>query len=99
MEAHKLALPTVSRALWTRRKPGPTVLLIALLLTALVIGLRYFWGSDKSKWAAPDPQVRSIAVLPFKSLGAEGGDDYLGLGMADTLITKQIGRASCRERV
>jgi len=64
------------------------VLLIALLLTALVIGLRYFWGSDKSKRAAPDPQVRSIAVLPFKSLGAEGGDDYLGLGMADTLITK-----------
>ncbi|PYS59608.1 MAG: hypothetical protein DMF74_20880 [Acidobacteria bacterium] len=88
MEAHKLALPTVSRALWTRRKPDPTVLLIALLLTALVIGLRYFWGSDKSKWAAPDPQVRSIAVLPFKSLDAEGGDDYLGLGMADTLITK-----------
>jgi DNA-binding winged helix-turn-helix (wHTH) protein/TolB-like protein len=33
------------------------------------------------------PQPRSLAVLPFKSLG--GNDDaYLGLGMADVLITR-----------
>src|SRR5262249_37008985 len=30
----------------------------------------------------------SIAVLPFKSLSPDGNDEYLGLGMADTLITK-----------
>jgi DNA-binding winged helix-turn-helix (wHTH) protein/tetratricopeptide (TPR) repeat protein len=34
------------------------------------------------------PLVRSIAVLPFKPLTAAASDDYLGLGMADTLITK-----------
>ena len=32
--------------------------------------------------------VTSIAVLPFKSLGAEGGDDFLGLGLADALIAR-----------
>ncbi|MGH9752968.1 MAG: tetratricopeptide repeat protein, partial [Blastocatellia bacterium] len=32
--------------------------------------------------------VRSIAVLPFKYLGAEGGDEYLGLGIADAIITR-----------
>ncbi len=32
--------------------------------------------------------VRSIAVLPFKSLGADEADEYLGLGMADALITR-----------
>ena len=32
--------------------------------------------------------VRSIAVLPFKYLGGEGGDEYLGLGIADAIITR-----------
>jgi len=32
--------------------------------------------------------VRFIAVLPFKYLGGEGGDEYLGLGIADAIITR-----------
>ena len=32
--------------------------------------------------------VTSIAVLPFKSLAGEGGDEFLGLGLADALITR-----------
>lgn len=32
--------------------------------------------------------LSSIAVLPFRSLGADNGDDYLGLGLADALITR-----------
>jgi DNA-binding winged helix-turn-helix (wHTH) protein/Flp pilus assembly protein TadD len=32
--------------------------------------------------------IHSIAVLPFKTLGIQNGDDYLGVGMADALITK-----------
>lgn len=32
--------------------------------------------------------IRSIAVLPFKPLGAEPQDEYLGLGIADALITR-----------
>jgi DNA-binding winged helix-turn-helix (wHTH) protein/Tfp pilus assembly protein PilF len=31
---------------------------------------------------------RSLAVLPFTTLGGEDVDDYLGLGMADALITR-----------
>jgi len=33
-------------------------------------------------------EVRSIAVLPFKTIDSAGGDEYLGLGMADDLITR-----------
>jgi DNA-binding winged helix-turn-helix (wHTH) protein/TolB-like protein/Tfp pilus assembly protein PilF len=33
-------------------------------------------------------EIRSLAVLPFETLGAKAGDEYLGLGMADALITK-----------
>ena len=32
--------------------------------------------------------VRSIAVLPLRHLGTELNDEYLGLGLADALITK-----------
>ncbi|MDT7807761.1 MAG: hypothetical protein QOJ70_1574 [Acidobacteriota bacterium] len=32
--------------------------------------------------------VISIAVLPFKSLSEEGGDAFLGMGLADALITR-----------
>jgi TolB-like protein/DNA-binding winged helix-turn-helix (wHTH) protein/tetratricopeptide (TPR) repeat protein len=33
-------------------------------------------------------EIRSLAVLPFEILGAKADDEYLGLGMADALITK-----------
>ena len=33
-------------------------------------------------------EVRSIAVLPFQQMGSSGADEYLGLGMADALITR-----------
>lgn len=32
--------------------------------------------------------LRSIAVLPFSMIGAEPDDEYLGLGIADALITR-----------
>ena len=42
--------------------------------------------------------LRSIAVLPFKALAAGDADDYLGLGVADALITRlsKIRRLSVR---
>ncbi|MEK6321711.1 MAG: winged helix-turn-helix domain-containing protein [Acidobacteriota bacterium] len=35
-----------------------------------------------------ETEVRSIAVLPFKRLGANDADEHLGLGLADALITR-----------
>ncbi|HEX8723639.1 MAG TPA: tetratricopeptide repeat protein [Pyrinomonadaceae bacterium] len=35
--------------------------------------------------------VRSVAVLPFKALGPEADDAYLGAGLADALVTKLSG--------
>jgi DNA-binding winged helix-turn-helix (wHTH) protein/Tfp pilus assembly protein PilF len=32
--------------------------------------------------------MEAIAVLPFRVIGAEAGDEYLGLGMTDALITR-----------
>ena len=40
------------------------------------------------KTAAGDTPIRSIAVLPFKSLAGQGCDPYLGSGLADAIITR-----------
>ena len=42
--------------------------------------------------------IKSLAVLPLRSLSADANDDYLGLGITDTIITKisQIGELTVR---
>lgn len=62
-----------------------TVLVLSAGLAAVAIYLRAGKGSESGGGV---PQIRSIAVLPFKSLGAGGEDEHLGLGMADAIITK-----------
>ena len=48
--------------------------------------------------AAETPQHGSIAILPFQFLGTETGEAYLGLGIADAVITRlsNIGRIAVR---
>lgn len=41
---------------------------------------------------------QSIAVLPFETLGAKTQDEYLGMGMADALITKLTNLKQLRVR-
>ena len=38
-----------------------------------------------------DSTIQSIAVLPFKSLGIDKGDEYLSIGIAETLTTRLSG--------
>ena len=58
------------------------------LLVASVAAAAAVWLWRRPPLAAP---VRSVAVLPFRSLTNDG--EYLGLGMADALITR-LGRTS-----
>src|SRR5262245_29548950 len=50
----------------------------------------YIFDADVIDSVQPDHKTRkrSIAVLPFRPLDADESDKYLGLAMADTLITK-----------
>jgi serine/threonine protein kinase/Flp pilus assembly protein TadD len=69
---------------------GLVTTVLALVTVVVVLSIAsHSWISRPPKQpetsAAP---VRSIAVLPFKSLSSDASDDYLGLGMADTLITR-----------
>ncbi len=60
--------------------------------SAFLIGLSllgfYSWRGNEKSVAAP---IKTVAVLPFKSLVAEKRDESLELGMADTLISKLSG--------
>jgi len=71
--------------------------LIAVVAGALAVtGLLVFRAVEIQK---PEPAVvaiPSIAVLPFKSLGVESGQDYLGEGIAEDLITDLSGLDSLR---
>ena len=69
-----------------REKPLQSIL-TASLLSALVVAGLYFIVSREPEHVA-DPGVKSLAVLPFKSLSADGSDDYLGMGIGETLTTR-----------
>ena len=58
------------------------------LLALLGLGAAYWWRARESALHNPQSAIKSVAVLPFKPLRADAGEEYLGLGMADTLITK-----------
>ena len=65
-----------------------------VILVAAAIGFGLFKliapNQSQSKTAAltSRPTLKSMAVLPFKPLETQGSDEFLGLGMADSLITK-----------
>ena len=65
---------------------------LVAIFSASIIGLSllgfYSWRGNEKSVSAP---IRTVAVLPFKSLVAEKRDEVLELGMADTLISKLSG--------
>jgi DNA-binding winged helix-turn-helix (wHTH) protein/tetratricopeptide (TPR) repeat protein len=64
---------------------------IALTTVAVLVLLgfiSFLWLRMKSRPSVVSASNRSIAILPFRSLEAAPQDEYLGLGMADALITR-----------
>src|SRR5262245_5219518 len=69
---------------------GRKVAVVVLALSLALAGGAYLLASKRqgAVSAESENRVRSLAALPFKPLGDESGDDFLGLGMADALILK-----------
>src|SRR5262249_16158936 len=70
-----------------RLRLSRVLLVVYLILAGFASAVSYFWVSGMRKQPETIAGVRSIAVLPFKSLETEGSSEYIGMGMADTLIT------------
>ena len=62
------------------------VIIGTLLLTGLLVYLVAFRTQKRTR---PNVALRSIAILPFRSLdGSEANENYLGVGIADAVITR-----------
>jgi len=81
------AAPTPQAGAIARPSLARPIILIAVLL---VVGLAVFFVVSrlKSHPTTVNASTRSIAVLPFHGLDPNPGDEYLGLGMTDALITR-----------
>ncbi|HYW69862.1 MAG TPA: winged helix-turn-helix domain-containing protein [Pyrinomonadaceae bacterium] len=60
---------------------------LAVVVLAAVFGNSWRKAEPANSAAAP-ASIRTIAVLPFKPLSNEGREEYLELGIADSLITR-----------
>jgi TolB-like protein len=94
-----LILPVRKSAALRRAYLLAAVSLFVLLTGS--IGLWFYFSvngktSIKDARLVPAPEIKSLAVLPFKPLDA--GDNYLGLGIADAMIRRisQTGRLIVR---
>jgi DNA-binding winged helix-turn-helix (wHTH) protein/TolB-like protein/tetratricopeptide (TPR) repeat protein len=78
----QLPAPLVSYIRYKQVLAGAIVLALILFALLLWPGL-----SGKPDEQPPGTPIKSLAVLPFRQLSAES-DEYLGLGIADSLITR-----------
>src|SRR5262249_39022018 len=91
------AAPAANTSSTVAPPPKPSLALKAAavagiaLLAAVSVYVFGFRGT-KAQPDPPDPRSgispRSLAVLPFNQLNPDSGQEFLGLGMADTLITR-----------
>jgi len=61
---------------------GAALIVLTIAIVAFAVYLRPQTPSG------PGGRVRSLAVLPFKLIGGDGNNSKLGLGMADSIITR-----------
>jgi DNA-binding winged helix-turn-helix (wHTH) protein/TolB-like protein/Flp pilus assembly protein TadD len=73
------------RVMSASRPTAVSVIAVGLLLIVLAAFGYFRLARDRG---TPPTGLRSLAVLPFKSLSAQAGDEYLGVGLSDVLITR-----------
>lgn len=66
----------------------PWLIGLTALICLIVVAGYYRYSVGPTRPGPEGRQPQSIAVLPFQSVGRESGDDLLGLGLADAIITK-----------
>jgi len=94
-QAFQPASSAVASPATAKRTKQLAILLAALFVVAVAC---YLVLRDREKQAQSIRSIRSMAVLPFKTIGAAEDEQYLGAGIADALTTKLSGVAQLRIR-
>lgn len=85
-ETRNLKLETDQEQQLKTKNRNRTIYAYATLILLIAVGAAfYFWQSAAKPVSSP---IKTIAVLPFKSLVAENRNEALEFGMADALISK-----------
>ena len=71
-----------------KRKTSPVIVVAFAAFITAVFAISYFGTRSASKNTHSGAAIESIAILPFNSLSPEAGDEYLAVGMADTLSAR-----------
>ena len=71
-------------------RPRTVASVVAGIVVATVAGILALRAPRDPKDAVPisNRPLRSIAILPFQTIGGSGAEDFLGLGLTDALITR-----------
>jgi TolB-like protein/DNA-binding winged helix-turn-helix (wHTH) protein/Flp pilus assembly protein TadD len=73
----------------TRPRPSALIMTLIACLALGAVALSVYWFKGGSKTAATSSAaIHSLAILPFELISEQSRDEFLGLGMADALITK-----------
>lgn len=70
-----------------RRRAAVIIGIVAVLVVAGVIAIRYFGWPPRLPGAAPAAEINSLAVLPLENLSRDQEQEYFADGMTDALIT------------
>lgn len=87
-EIEEKKIKTQALAATHSRRGRSRYLLIGLAVLVCTGALLYVWRSREANRRGAELMVKSIAVLPFKPLDADSGNEMLGLGMADAIIIR-----------
>ncbi|MGA8433093.1 MAG: protein kinase [Candidatus Sulfotelmatobacter sp.] len=91
-DSGRSSAPTLEKT----RGPSGLVTKVALAAVIVLILLGGIWrryssrppSQTSSSVPAPQPAVRSFAVLPFRDISSTAGDESWGIGMTDAIITR-----------
>ena len=82
-------IPGVTGISVTARRWPTGIVTVVLLLLGIGLGAGLYWRPRKPAAARPTLQEpRRLAILPFRNLRQNPGDEFLGFSLADAVITK-----------
>ncbi len=84
--SHRDVVTNRWRNIWSR--PRNVFVALSLLAGGSILAFHYVGNSGGTNPKQTASSVRSIAVIPFRSVGEISNEEYLRLGMADALITR-----------
>src|SRR5262249_30059218 len=88
IESERKIAPVLYPSVGNVQREGPRRYVAMFALVAIFVGVGTFVYWSRNTTSRETLGLRSVAVLPFKTIGANTQTDLLGLGMADALIIK-----------